>query len=159
MNEPPSTSASAAGSLLASRILVAEDSPESSRFIAWSLRRAGAHVELAANGREALQRFEAHAAQGEDFHLLLTDIEMPELDGFELVKILRARGTRLPILALTARDQAEDRLQVLACGFDDYLSKPCQKDQLVAACRKWLPAAATSTASDLVAAAGPEIVR
>ncbi len=74
------------------RILLAEDGPEVSRFVAWILRRTGAHVDLAANGREAIEMFTVRAEAGEGYQLLLTDIEMPEMNGFELVRTLRERG-------------------------------------------------------------------
>lgn len=146
MFETPSMTVPAPREALSGRILVAEDTPESRRFIGWALRRAGAQVDLAANGREALTLLAARAASGEDYQLLLTDIEMPELDGFELVRALRASGAALPIIALTARDRAEDRLAVLAAGCNDHLTKPCQREQLVAACRRWLLAAAAGSA-------------
>lgn len=113
---------------------------------------------MAANGREALALFDAQATVGPAYDLLLTDIEMPELDGFGLVQALRARGERLPILALTARDQPEDRQAVPAAGCDDHVTKPCEKNQLLAACQRWPagPPAAAATGSCTIAASSLE---
>ncbi len=123
---------------LEGRILVAEDCLEISRFIAWVLRRAGAQVDVAANGREAIEKFSTQADAGSDYQLVLTDIEMPEIGGFELVELLRARGTNVPIVALTALDRADDRQEVLAAGCNDYLIKPAEKWELVRVCQQWM---------------------
>lgn len=63
---------------------------------------------------------------------------MPEIGGFELVELLRARGTNVPIVALTALDRADDRQEVLAAGCNDYLIKPAEKWELVRVCQQWM---------------------
>ena len=92
----------------------------------------GHRVRLAANGREAL---DMTAAGG--FDLVLLDIHMPEVDGFQVVRVLREReqtaGGHLPVIALTARSREEDRRQCLDAGMDDYLSKPIRAADLLAA--------------------------
>src|SRR3954452_19368369 len=113
-------------------ILVAEDNELSAQVLEQALVRQGHHVRLASNGREVL----ALAEQG-GFDLLLLDVHMPELDGFQVVQAVREReltgGGHLPIIALTARSRKEDRERCLAAGMDDYLSKPVQAADLWAA--------------------------
>ena len=105
-------------------ILVAEDNEFNAQ--SWStLVRQGHRVRLASNGREVL----ALAEQG-GFDLLLLDVHMPELDGFQVVRAVRERertaGGHLPVIALTARSRKEDRERCLAAGMDDFLTKPIQ---------------------------------
>jgi CheY-like chemotaxis protein len=70
--------------------------------------------------------------------LLLTDMQMPEMDGYSLARTLRARGSQMPIVALTAHAMAEDRRKCTEAGCDDYASKPIDKALLLATCAKWL---------------------
>lgn len=123
---------------LAARILLAEDGLDNQRLISHHLRRAGVTVEVASNGRRAV---EAAFAPGAHFDLILTDLHMPEMDGFQAAAALRARGFDRPILALTAHSPDEVREQVRAAGCDDVLPKPVDAASLIAACRKWLHAA------------------
>jgi CheY-like chemotaxis protein len=113
-------------------ILVAEDNESSARFLERLLTRPGHRVQVATNGREALT-----LAQEKGFDLLLLDVHMPELDGFQVVQALRGRertaGGHLPILALTARSRSEDRERCLAAGMDDFLTKPVRPGELLAA--------------------------
>ncbi len=120
------------------RILLAEDVPESSRLICWMLRRAGASIEAVVNGREALQALEQRRLGAEPFQLLLTDMEMPEMDGGELVRTLRSAGDAIPIIVLTAHDGEEHRQNALALGANDHLAKPVDKGRLIAACQALL---------------------
>src|SRR5262249_7723991 len=114
------------------RILAAEDNEFNAQLLERLLKRRGHEVRMATKGREAL----AMAEQG-GFDLLLLDIHMPELDGFQVVRAVRAReresGGHLPIIALTARARQEDRERCLAAGMDDFLAKPIQPDDLWAA--------------------------
>ena len=113
-------------------ILVAEDNELSAQVLEQSLVRQGHRVRLASNGREAL----ALAEQG-GFDLLLLDVHMPELDGFQVVQAVREReltaGGHLPIIALTARSRKEDRERCLAAGMDEFLTKPIRPADLLAA--------------------------
>ncbi len=121
------------------RILLAEDSEDNQQLISFHLRRAGAEVTIAGNGRIALEALQAAEEQGRPFDLLLTDMQMPEMDGYTLAKTLRARGQRqLPIVALTAHAMAEDRQKCLAAGCNDFSTKPIHKAALIATCGKWL---------------------
>ena len=107
------------------RVLVAEDNEFNAQLLEQLLRRGGHQVRMASDGREALR-----LADDGRFDLLLLDIHMPELDGFQVAETIRARermtGTHLPIIALTARSRKEDRERCLAAGMDDFLAKPIQ---------------------------------
>jgi PAS domain S-box-containing protein len=113
-------------------ILAAEDNEFNAQLLEQLLVRRGHRVRLAVNGKEALSL----AAEGA-FDLLLLDVHMPELDGFQVVRAVRARerdvGCHLPVIALTARSRNEDRERCLAAGMDDYLAKPIQAADLWAA--------------------------
>ena len=128
------------------RILVAEDNEFNAQHLGQLLAWRGHHVRLASTGRQALD-----LSAGEAFDLLLLDIHMPELDGFHVVRILRARersaGGHLPVIALTARSRDEDRRQCLAAGMDDYLSKPIRAADLFAAIDRVVPACGASPAA------------
>ncbi len=78
------------------------------------------------------------AARGQPFDLLLTRIQMPEMDGYTLARTLRARKSPIPIIALTAHAMAEDRAKCLDAGCNDYASKPIDRAALLATCAKWL---------------------
>lgn len=123
---------------LEGRILLAEDGLDNQRLISLYLRKAGANVELADNGKIALEQLREAAAKGAPFDLLLTDMQMPEMDGYALAKTLRDEGSTLPIIALTANVMAEDRTRCLAAGCDDYATKPIHRDQLLTTCAEWL---------------------
>ena len=120
------------------RILLAEDGIDNQKLIAFHLRKAGAMVEVAENGRIALEMIDTAVNNGEPFDLLLTDIQMPEMDGYQLTQTLRARGSRLPIVALTAHALIEDRHRCIQAGCNDYESKPIVRAKLLAVCKKWL---------------------
>jgi PAS domain S-box-containing protein len=123
---------------LPGRILLAEDGRDNQFLIAFHLRKAGAEVEVAHNGRLALETLEREAAAGRPFDLLLTDIQMPEMDGYTLTCMLRQRGNRIPIVALTAHAMLEDRQRCFDAGCDDYVGKPIDKARLVTTCARWL---------------------
>jgi CheY-like chemotaxis protein len=114
------------------RVLAAEDNEFNAQLLERLLRQRGYEVRMATNGREALT-----LAERGGFDLLLLDIHMPELDGFQVVRAVRAReresGGHLPIIALTARARKEDRERCLTAGMDDFLAKPIQPDDLWAA--------------------------
>jgi two-component system, sensor histidine kinase and response regulator len=114
------------------RILVAEDNEFNAQHMEQLLGMRGHSVRLVTNGREALD-----LTDGGRFDLLLLDIHMPEVDGFQVVRVLRERertdGGHLPVIALTARSRKEDRRKCLDAGMDDYLSKPIRAADLLAA--------------------------
>jgi two-component system OmpR family response regulator len=101
------------------RILVVEDDPRMSGLVADGLREEGYDVTVVSNGVDALI-----ASAQEEFGAAAIDVMLPEMSGFEICRHLRARGSTLPVLLLTARDAVEDRVQGLDAGADDYLIKP-----------------------------------
>ncbi len=101
------------------RILVVEDDPQMGRLVADGLEDEGYEVTVVGNGVDALI-----AAANEEFGAAAIDVMLPEMSGFEICRHLRARGSTLPVLLLTARDAVEDRVQGLDSGADDYLIKP-----------------------------------
>jgi PAS domain S-box-containing protein len=123
---------------LSGRILLAEDGIDNQRLIGFHLRKAGATLEVAGNGRIALELIEQSILAGTPFDLLLSDMQMPEMDGYTLARTLRDRGSALPIVALTAHAMADDRAKCVGAGCDDYVSKPIDKGQLLRTCNQWL---------------------
>jgi PAS domain S-box-containing protein len=130
--------AAAAVTQLTGRILLAEDGADNQRLIAFHLRKAGATVEVAENGLIALRMIEAAAAAGAPYDLLLTDMQMPEMDGYSLARTLRTRGSGLAVVALTAHAMAEDRTRCRQAGCDDYATKPIDRVALLATCARWI---------------------
>jgi signal transduction histidine kinase/ActR/RegA family two-component response regulator len=123
---------------LRGRILLAEDGKDNQRLIAHHLRKAGAHVEIAENGVEALRLLDAASRSGAPFDLLLTDVQMPEMDRCTLARSIRSRDRNFPIVALTAHAMAEDRERCREAGCDDYATKPIDRQRLIAVCARWL---------------------
>ncbi|MFO0835212.1 MAG: CHASE domain-containing protein [Phycisphaerales bacterium] len=125
---------------LSGRILLAEDGPDNQRLISHHLRKAGAEVDIADNGRIALDMIEKAMSQGRAYDLLVSDMQMPEVDGYTLASTLRTRDIDIRIVALTAHAMAEDRAKCLSAGCDDFATKPVNKNALLATCAKWLAA-------------------
>ena len=117
------------------RVLVVEDVKFNQLLIGALLRRAGAHVALAENGQEGLDKVIEAQEQGDPFDLILMDMQMPVLDGYEATKELRSRGFQKPIIALTARAMRGDREQCLQVGCTDYATKPLDRTELLVMCR------------------------
>jgi DNA-binding response OmpR family regulator len=109
------------------RVLVVEDEDALAQGLVLNLRRKDYETDLARDGREALQM----AAAGR-YDLILLDIRLPEIDGFEVCQQLRARGDFTPILMLTARSQPDDVVYGLKLGADDYVVKPFDLAELLA---------------------------
>ncbi len=111
-----------------SSILVAEDNAVNRKLIDMMLKKAGCRVMLAENGKDAVERF---AATPEAFDLVLMDIQMPEMDGFEALRAIRNQGySDIPIVAMTAHAMKEHREECLTAGMNDYISKPIRKPEL-----------------------------
>ena len=124
------------------RLLVVDDEPNILELLATSLRFAGFEVTTATNGREAL----AEARRGRP-DLVVLDVMMPDMDGFAVVRRMRAEGSTAPVVFLTARDGTEDKVTGLTVGGDDYVTKPFSLEEIVARIRAVLRrTSATGTA-------------
>ena len=108
------------------RVLIVEDEPDLASGVRDNLRADGYEAEVAADGETGLAR-----ALQEPWDLVLLDVMLPDLDGFELCRRLRAAGNEVAVLFLTARDDPEDRIRGLEEGGDDYLTKPFRLQELL----------------------------
>ena len=120
------------------RILFAEDGLDNQRLISFLLKKAGATIDIADNGQVALELLSKGNESNITYDLLLTDMQMPVMDGYMLASTLRSRGIKMPIIALTAHALSDDRQKCLDAGCDEYLSKPIDKNTLLAVCAKWI---------------------
>ena len=109
------------------RVLVVDDEPSIIDAVATVLRYEGFEVEEAANGRAGLAK-----CQERSFDLVILDVMLPDLDGFEITRRLRADGIDVPVLFLTARNEIDDLVAGLGVGGDDYVSKPFSLAEIVA---------------------------
>jgi DNA-binding response OmpR family regulator len=112
------------------RILIAEDDAPLASFVAKALTEEEHQTEIAADGEAALAKLVA-----QPFDLLILDLNLPVLDGNEVLKRLRGRGSEIPILILTATDNVTERVACLDAGADDYLTKPFSYSELAARLR------------------------
>jgi CheY-like chemotaxis protein len=122
------------------RVLLAEDNPVNQKIASRVLEKQGHHVTIAADGRKALA-----ALDGENFDVVLMDVQMPEMDGFETTSAIRVRerdtGKHLPIIAMTAHAMQGDRERCLAAGMDSYIAKPIRARELIELLEKFCHAA------------------
>jgi signal transduction histidine kinase/HPt (histidine-containing phosphotransfer) domain-containing protein/ActR/RegA family two-component response regulator len=113
-------------------VLLAEDGLDNQLLISTHLKRSGAHVAIAENGRIALEMALAASLAKEPYAVILMDMQMPEMDGYAATSELRRKGYVGPIVALTAHAMAGDRERCIAAGCTDYLTKPISRAKLVA---------------------------
>ena len=128
---PESSAPKRLGSDRPARVLVAEDGADNQRLIRALLNSAGVEVEMVENGAQALARGQAALDTGEHYDLVLMDMQMPVMDGYEATRRLREGGYAAPIVALTAHAMSGDRERCLAAGCDEYLTKPIDRAQLI----------------------------
>ncbi|WP_184187782.1 response regulator transcription factor [Micromonospora parathelypteridis] len=128
MLRPPTAgpTPTAEGEPAAARLLVVDDEPNISTLLAATLRLVAYDVRVAGSGRAALTAVEEFAPD-----LVILDVMLPDLDGFEVARRLRAAGRPVPVLFLTARDTVEDRVAGLVAGADDYVAKPFSLEEVV----------------------------
>jgi two-component system OmpR family response regulator len=113
-----------------SRILVVDDEPNITELVSMALRYEGFDVDVAGDGRTALARAQTFRPQ-----LIVLDVMLPDLDGFGVLKRIRADGHPVSVVFLTARDATEDKINGLTLGGDDYVTKPFSVEELVARVR------------------------
>ena len=120
------------------RILLAEDNPVNQKLVVRLLEKRGQNVQTAGNGREALEKLKEA-----DFDLVLMDVQMPVMGGFEATAAVRegekGTGRHIPILALTARAMKGDRERCLAAGMDGYIGKPIRLEELFEQIEAFIP--------------------
>ena len=127
------------------RVLVVEDEERIARFLKKGLEEESYAVDIAPDGPAALDW-----VAGAQYDLILLDVMLPGLDGFEVCRILRARGVVAPILMLTARDEVDDRVKGLDVGADDYLPKPFAFKELLARMRALIRRATAASTPDTI---------
>jgi two-component system copper resistance phosphate regulon response regulator CusR len=134
------------------KILIVEDEPKTGEYLKQGLDEAGFVADLARTGPDGL-----HLGLTEDYDLAILDVMLPGMDGWQVLKALRAAGRDLPVLFLTARDRVEDRVQGLELGADDYLVKPFAFAELLARVRTLLRRGRTPSTPESLRAADLEL--
>lgn len=123
------------GKLLAGlNVLLAEDGLDNQRLFTHWLTRAGATLSVASDGRTAVDALLNSCPGRSPYHLVLMDMQMPVMDGYQATRTIRAAGLTIPILAITAHAAGGDREKCLAAGCTDYLTKPVHRERFLQAC-------------------------
>ncbi|NWG76101.1 MAG: heavy metal response regulator transcription factor [Rubrivivax sp.] len=134
------------------KILIVEDEPKTGEYLRQGLSEAGFIADLARSGPDGL-----HLLLTGDYDLVILDVMLPGMDGWQVLRALRAAGRETPVLYLTARDRVEDRVQGLELGADDYLVKPFAFAELLARVRTLLRRGRAQAAPGLLTAADLEL--
>ncbi|HTY95245.1 MAG TPA: response regulator transcription factor [Steroidobacteraceae bacterium] len=140
------------------QVLVVEDDPHLAAGVVENLRAEGFRVDTVSDGRRAVEWFDTHHCD-----LIVLDAMLPGLDGFAVCRTLRERGTKTPVLFLTALGEATDRIRGLEAGGDDYLAKPFHLQEFLLRVRailrrwEWYRASARTAGSDVLKFAGNEV--
>lgn len=113
------------------KILLAEDSPDNVKLITRYLKKAGAQVDVAENGIEAISKIKRNG-----YDIVLMDIQMPRMDGYQAARNLRESGHTIPIIAITAHALTEHKEKALSSGYTDYMSKPVEGEQMITIIRR-----------------------
>ncbi len=160
---PEGREAQPAGADMEGYVLLVEDHEINQQIAVELLTSRGLRVDIAGNGAIAVEKMKNQASSADPYHLILMDLQMPEMDGFEAAYRIRAMGHTLPIIAMTARTLPEEQEMCLAAGMNDHVAKPIDPDNLFAAIRRIaltaLPEVAVAAGNNHPgdpAAAGPE---
>jgi len=146
-SEPPPQPTS--DSLAGIRVLLAEDNPDTQRLVTYLLSKLGAQAETCENGQQAVDRLLGNSGdqmEHSGFDVVLMDMQMPVLDGYQATALLRESGYDKPVVALTAHSMQGDQAECLAAGCDDYLPKPFGPDALAAIISQWARASSSQRA-------------
>ena len=129
------------------KVLIVEDEPKTADYLNKGLTEAGFVADVARSGTDGL-----HLALTEHYDLMVLDVMLPGMNGWEILRGVRAAGKDTPVLFLTARDQVDDRVKGLELGADDYLAKPFAFAELLARVRALLRRGAAAAAVERPAA-------
>jgi signal transduction histidine kinase/CheY-like chemotaxis protein len=136
VSEPAAVVAVADDAPLSGRVLIVEDSVDTQRLLAFHLRKMGLTVDMSDDGEDALELLKG--VERDAYVLVITDMQMPRMDGYTLVKEARRLGWRVPFVALTAHAMVEDKQRCLNAGCDAYATKPIDAAGLRKLCREWI---------------------
>ncbi|HRJ49118.1 MAG: response regulator [Phycisphaeraceae bacterium] len=131
------------------RILLADDTIDNQRLLAFHLRLIAREVLIVSDGQEAVDAVLLAGEQDKPYDLILMDMQMPRLDGYAATRLLRSRGYQRPIIALTAHTSAEDERRCREAGCDAFLSKPVEKNELARVCARFIDQARRDQARGL----------